>query len=255
MLSPAPLSVTKHDEAEHSMDISGLSDISVGDLLATSVHSSTHMDVSGMSDISLGDLLATSVHSPTPTAINSPVSPPFSPITLTPRGPLQSPISPPFSPLTPTTRGCSSSSHFLPLHDESELVHEDEQPQAMSSPKPQWHGFKIVGDNIDKNVRPRHETLERRGQSLHYFNCYAVLDRVNLSDYSDEPRAGPSTLDIDDILPSEDDYIAILNNFAILAGRVVQEHIPAFKGFPRLVTKHIGHSHQKEMCQQSKVVR
>ena len=24
-----------------------------------------------------------------------------------------------------------------------------------------WCGFKLVGDNIDKNVRPRHETIER----------------------------------------------------------------------------------------------
>ena len=30
---------------------------------------------------------------------------------------------------------------------------EDEEP---------WCGFKLVGDNIDKHVRPRHESIERR---------------------------------------------------------------------------------------------
>ena len=50
-----------------------------------------------------------------------------------------------------------------------------------------WFGFKIVGDNIDKTVKPRHETLHQRSQSLHYFHAYAVRDRIDFSFLSAEP--------------------------------------------------------------------
>ena len=39
-----------------------------------------------------------------------------------------------------------------------------------------WTGFRIVGDNIDCSLRPRHQTMESRTRSFHHFNSYAVLD-------------------------------------------------------------------------------
>ena len=39
--------------------------------------------------------------------------------------------------------------------------------------------FKLVGDNIDKNIHPRYQTIKKQTQSLHYFNCYEVLHRVD----------------------------------------------------------------------------
>lgn len=43
--------------------------------------------------------------------------------------------------------------------------------------------FKIVGDNIDKSVKP---TSEHLAKSLHYFHSYAVRDRTDVSGLSDE---------------------------------------------------------------------
>ncbi len=45
----------------------------------------------------------------------------------------------------------------------------------------QWPGFKIVGDNIDKNVRPSYQRLDRQTQSLCYFHSYAVRNNLDLS--------------------------------------------------------------------------
>lgn len=45
----------------------------------------------------------------------------------------------------------------------------------------QWKGFKIIGDNVDKSVRARHQTLTTTDQSLHYFHSVAVMDRVDFS--------------------------------------------------------------------------
>ena len=53
-----------------------------------------------------------------------------------------------------------------------------QNPNADSAPPAEWTGFKIVGDNIDKTVRPRHMRSDRQAESLHYFHSYAVKDRV-----------------------------------------------------------------------------
>ena len=49
-----------------------------------------------------------------------------------------------------------------------------------------WHGFKLVGDNIDKNVRASYQCIFHTTQSLHYFHSYAVLDSIDFSGLSDE---------------------------------------------------------------------
>ena len=55
----------------------------------------------------------------------------------------------------------------------------------------EWFGLKIVGDNVDKTVKPRHMQSDRQNQSLHYFHLYAVCDRINLTDASETPRPVP----------------------------------------------------------------
>ncbi len=42
----------------------------------------------------------------------------------------------------------------------------------------QWSGFKLVGDNIDKNVRPSLQRLTHQTRSLHHFHSYAAVQGV-----------------------------------------------------------------------------
>ena len=44
--------------------------------------------------------------------------------------------------------------------------------------------YQLVGDNIDKNVRPRDMRSDHQTRSLHYFHTYAVRDRVDISHFS-----------------------------------------------------------------------
>ena len=53
--------------------------------------------------------------------------------------------------------------------------------EVMPSINSSWFGFKIVGDNIDKNIHPRHQTIDSRTKSLHYFHAFAALVCVDLS--------------------------------------------------------------------------
>ena len=50
---------------------------------------------------------------------------------------------------------------------------------------PIFPSFKLVGDNIDKEVQPRDMRDEHQMRSLHYFHSYAVCDRINVADVSD----------------------------------------------------------------------
>ena len=51
-----------------------------------------------------------------------------------------------------------------------------------------WCGFKIVGDNFDKNFSQTYQRIDYQTVSRHYFHMYAVKDRVDLSELSDIPR-------------------------------------------------------------------
>lgn len=46
--------------------------------------------------------------------------------------------------------------------------------------------FKLVGDNIDKNVKPRYMRSDNQTKSLHYFHVYTVADRVNAKQMSNQ---------------------------------------------------------------------
>ena len=72
------------------------------------------------------------------------------------------------------------------------LVEDKESPEQYLG---QWCGFKIVGDNIDKNICPSHQRLDHQTQSLHYFHLFAVCDRIDLSAYSDQAPAIPPAID------------------------------------------------------------
>lgn len=77
--------------------------------------------------------------------------------------------------------------------------------------------FKIVGDNIDKNVKPSRERAEIKTQSLHYFHSYVVKDRIPVTDLSDDPSQKKP--DPQEFLPSEEDIKSIKNEMRILLTR------------------------------------
>ena len=77
-------------------------------------------------------------------------------------------------------------------------------PSAETEDESLWCGYKFVGDNVDKNVKPTYQRHERHGQSLHYFHSYASKDRVNLASFSDTPPPA-CTPEASVLLPSAED--------------------------------------------------
>lgn len=83
-----------------------------------------------------------------------------------------------------------------------------------------WYGYKFVGDNVDKNVKPTFQRYENRGQSLHHFHGYAVRDRVNLLTLSDVTPS-PQTPDPSVFLPSQQDLSSLNDELTVIISRWV----------------------------------
>ena len=120
----------------------------------------------------------------------------------------------------------------------------------------QWCGMKIVGDNVDSRVKPRHMRSDHQSTDLHYFHVYATKDRINLSQFSEQPPSLNPDPVLSQLLPTADDMKAMLENLGVLVSRQLTEYIPFFrKHFSDVVVQSISHAHDKEMEQISEVVR
>ena len=79
-------------------------------------------------------------------------------------------------------------------------------------------GYKIVGDNIDKNVKPSLQRAEIKAQSLHYFHSYAVKDRVPVGGLSDNSPVAVVP-DVTKFLPSLEEIELIKEDMHALLSR------------------------------------
>lgn len=150
--------------------------------------------------------------------LESSVSPP-SPIPLKlPSSDLDSSVSPP-SPIPSEITFSETSS-----------VDVDEFLGHADCPSPKHKTFKIVGDNIDKNMRPRDMITDHQVRSLHYFHSYTVCDRLDLSDTSKEvPVPDVPSLNVQNLLPTSSDESCMTENFSILIARTLVKYVPYFE--------------------------
>lgn len=120
-------------------------------------------------------------------------------------------------------------------------------------------GFRLCGDNIDKNISRRYLRSDRRNQSVHYFHAYAVENRIDVSKLSDVsiPMSEVTTHDYvpNSILPRHGDDTIIKENIAILISRILYERLSFFNfSFDGVIQWHIKHKYSAEMSCKSVVV-
>lgn len=100
--------------------------------------------------------------------------------------------------------------------------------------------FKHVGDNLDKNVKPSDVRVNNQIQLLHYFQTYAVRDRIDLTYYDDTPpMIDTSKVDTTQLLPSESDYKGLMKDFSFLVARVLKQYMPFLEKFASGLERHI----------------
>ena len=108
---------------------------------------------------------------------------------------------------------------------------------------------------LGKSVRPKHQTINARTKSLQYFHAFAVLDRVNLSSYSEIPLSiDSSTVDVEHLLalPSTDDFSTCVKNKLLC--RVITKFLPCLQPLSDAVTWRILHIYTEEISKKSYVV-
>ena len=73
-------------------------------------------------------------------------------------------------------------------------------------------GYAIIGNNIDKNVRPLYQRQDRTTRSLHYFHSYAVKNRIDISEMSDK-HLSSIDISINKILPGQSDIDKMIGEY------------------------------------------
>ena len=148
-----------------------------------------------------------------------------------------------------SSRGLSSSESYASSADSECSV------QSAKTTTPSLEYYKLVGDNIDKNVQPRDMRSDHQTRSLHYFHTYGVADRVNSTNVSDETQCPDiNSVQLQDLLPSVNYDMELMSNFAVLALRVLKKYVPFFSKFGRGVCRHIEHDISSQMSQKSQIV-
>ena len=86
-------------------------------------------------------------------------------------------------------------------------------------------GYKIVFDNIDKNVKLRYMCSDCQTYSLHCVHGYGVEDRTDFSECLD---VAPQEVNAFDVIPTEEDYKSLKNDFSVLVSRAIVKFLPFF---------------------------
>lgn len=115
--------------------------------------------------------------------------------------------------------------------------------------------FKVVGDNIDKEVKTRDMRSDHQNKSFHHFHACAVRDRVNMGEFSESVAApDPTSVQFDLLFPSKQDENNLHGNMEVLVARTLKKYVPFFKKYGKGVERHIAHQFCQEMSQKSTIV-
>lgn len=113
----------------------------------------------------------------------------------------------------------------------------------------------IIGDNWDKNVKPRDMHEHNQVKSLHYFHSIATVSRIETLHLNDSQSLGNvRDIPVSDFLPTCEDCKVICDNYVVLVARVITENFEHFSSLRDCVPKHIPHEHAAEMTQKTTVV-
>ncbi|CAB3979299.1 PREDICTED: uncharacterized protein LOC107327384 [Paramuricea clavata] len=143
----------------------------------------------------------------------------------------------------------------MPPETVNELYEDVQIVQALDTLEKQpTPSFRIVGDNWDLNVKARCQTKGKTNQSLHYFNEYAIKDRVLVPHQQNTgPKLKLESLEMSHLLPTEAVQDNIIWSLTKIIPRGIVKYLKAYKEFHNFVVYHIEHPYSHETKQKSEV--
>ena len=122
-------------------------------------------------------------------------------------------------------------------------------------PETRHPGFIIVGDNIDFSIKARHMTSTFQRKEFHLFNSLAIKNRVSAFHLPDEASVSdPNSISMMEFLPSADDESKLRDEWCIIGGRIITEHLVQLKWMTKYFPQHIKHRYSEEAKKKSEVV-
>ena len=157
--------------------------------------------------------------------------------------------------------GCMCTSHDQTTNEKCDNDHDSDVeliPGAAAGEEcglPTDRTLIIIGDNWDKNIKPRDMRSNNQVKSLHLFHSIATTSRVETLHLDDEQSIGSiRSLPISEFLPSIDDCTAIRDNYVVLVARVITENFKHFSSLRDCVPKHIHHEYSDQMALKTTMV-
>ncbi len=112
----------------------------------------------------------------------------------------------------------------------------------------------IVGDNLDFDKRRKHLSSEKRNESLHYFQSYAIdIEATGSHLANDRNRNCLLQLPPSKFVPDLNDALACKKDFIILWSQVITRCMPAFECLSKSVIWHIPHAYTEKFKEESTV--
>lgn len=112
-------------------------------------------------------------------------------------------------------QSCLNMQHFCESRTFQEQTSSDQYTDFSTS---NWPGFKIVIDNIDKNLRPSFQRYDNKTVSMHACNMYASQDWINFSSLSDVNPAAP-LIDVKKLLVGKAEIDGLNSDVVVLLSR------------------------------------
>ena len=115
------------------------------------------------------------------------------------------------------------------------------------------------GDNVDKGIKQRYMRFGiGKPDAIHYFHSYAVGDRIDLSNLSDQvilTQQRDAKQVATSLVPTSEDDVALRDNMCVLISRILYENLEFFRhSFDGVIEWHIKHEFYDEMSTKSEVV-
>ena len=119
--------------------------------------------------------------------------------------------------------------------------------------------YKLIGDNLDKNIQARYVRLEsHQNKSFHLFHLCAVRDRIDFSKIPNHHAIGCLHSLYNRalaLLPTAENSAALRKNFIVLLSRLLTSNMKFFKfTCDGVIQWYINQKYSKEMATKSTIV-